>query len=545
MASRDRKTAPAPLELCEQSFELLRTSGPAVILLYYLGSIPFVLGALFFASSMIRSPTADEHCAAGAFGVALLFLWMKLCQSVFAGRLRAVLTESSPEKYGTGTLVSVFVSQTCIHATGLFLLPISALIAFPLAWVLAFYQSATAAPVSEQTSLKRLTTYAAREAALWPMQNHVILTAFSALSLFVFVNVCTGILALPWLMKTLFGIDSAFSLNTATFLNTTFVMVVLCITYLLVDPLFKAVHVMRSFYGSSKTSGIDLQMKLRAIQIKPSIQPLVLLFLILPSILAAPLKAAEVSPETRMETSRAAQQLDHSIERTLEKPEYQWKMSREKTEKNKNMVTRFLDDGFAMIKKALLWARDVIVNIIDWFNKPSARGSNSGWGNFGVSSALLRWLMLFLGIILAGAIALALFRRHKKSRKNAVPASPVDAEKIDLMSGDVSPDQMPENDWMRMADEALARADFRRALRAMLLATLSHLADKKIIDLARFKSNHDYEREVIRRCRATPLVPDGFSEIVTVYDRVWYGAHEVNSALVEKYQARVSTLLKL
>ena len=45
-------------------------------------------------------------------------------------------------------------------------------------------------------------------------------------------------------------------------LNTTFWIVVLGITYLLLDPLIKATYVLRCYYGSALQSGEDLRTEL-------------------------------------------------------------------------------------------------------------------------------------------------------------------------------------------------------------------------------------------------------------------------------------------
>ena len=111
-----------------------------------------------------------------------------------------------------------------------------------------------------------------------------------------------------------------------------------------------------------------------------------------------------------------------------------------------------------------------------------------------------------------------------------------------LEDDDVAPDQLPEDGWLTMARDLLARGEMRLALRAFYLASLAHLAQRNLISIARFKSNRDYERELGRRAHAIPVVMNTFSENVSIFDRIWYGMHEVNSALLDDFQRNVEKI---
>src|SRR5689334_16611608 len=84
-----RRSGKGGLELAEEATHLLRTAPASCLASYYLGAIPFVLGALYFWADMSHSPFADQHLAEAALGMTLLFLWMKCCQCWFARRMRA------------------------------------------------------------------------------------------------------------------------------------------------------------------------------------------------------------------------------------------------------------------------------------------------------------------------------------------------------------------------------------------------------------------------------------------------------------------------
>ncbi|MFT5497569.1 MAG: hypothetical protein ACI9TH_002976, partial [Kiritimatiellia bacterium] len=131
------------LALFEQAIALLRAAPPQAIGAYLIGSLPFVLGLLYFWTDMSHNPFAFERSVASAMGITLLFFWMKIWQCQFTLRLRAHLTGSLPPAIGAGVLARSGIQQSFIHAIGLFVLPLSMLLVLPFVWVYTFYQNCT------------------------------------------------------------------------------------------------------------------------------------------------------------------------------------------------------------------------------------------------------------------------------------------------------------------------------------------------------------------------------------------------------------------
>src|SRR5262245_44472413 len=127
------------LELIEEAIHLLRSAPAAVLASYYVGAGPFVLGLLYFWGDMSRSAFAAQHLAGGALGVAVLFLWMKFWQAIFAGNLRVLMAGESPAWPGFARCRRIFIAQAALQPTGLFLLPLSLLAVLPFGWAYAFY----------------------------------------------------------------------------------------------------------------------------------------------------------------------------------------------------------------------------------------------------------------------------------------------------------------------------------------------------------------------------------------------------------------------
>jgi hypothetical protein len=112
----------------------------------------------------------------------------------------------------------------------------------------------------------------------------------------------------------------------------------------------------------------------------------------------------------------------------------------------------------------------------------------------------------------------------------------------DLSDETVGAEQLPEDGWTALGRELLERGELRLALRAFYLGSLAHLASRQLISLARFKSNRDYERELRRRGHSFPALLSTFGENVSVFERIWYGAHEINRELVQQFLARVEQI---
>ena len=261
--ARRRQQGRPALDLIEESVHLLRTAPAAALTAYYLGSLPFVLGVLYFWADMSRSPFARQHVVEAALGVGVLFIWMKFWQALFARRMRAHITGESPARLGLKQCGHILFTQATLQPTGLFVLPLAALPILPLPWVYAFYQNLTALADADLPGTRALLGKAARHATVWPGQNNLALFYLGAFGFFVLLNCVVASAALPMLLKSMFGMETVFSRSGMALLNTTFFATMFGVTYLCVDPILKTVYVLRCFYGESIQSGADLRAELQ------------------------------------------------------------------------------------------------------------------------------------------------------------------------------------------------------------------------------------------------------------------------------------------
>jgi len=608
MKRSDRQLDKGAIELIEEAVHLLRGAPLAILACYYAGGLPFVLASLYFWADMSRSPFAYQHLAGGALGLGALFVWMKFCHSIFARRLRALMAGEPPPAVSIRRCRRVFVSQTALQSSGLFVLPLALVLTLPFPWVYAFYQNLTALDDGEAQDVRSLIKEGLLQAGLWPKQNHFLLAILFAFGLVVLLNWSILCLVLPGLVKTIFGFELIFSRSVFSLLNSTFFAIMLGLTYLCVDPVLKATYALRCFYGQSRRSGEDLKAELKqqsllaakaaaylvlvlmaltqsslrgaefctvpaafpdtpAISLKERVQTYIPLlanetpgFVERPSVafllskgeggaegkedVSGPLKSSRtpLAPAPKLAPiSPSPEELDRTIQTVLQQQKYTWRTPREKLEQpdaDKGLIGRFLE----RIKQ---WVRSLRDWSIEWLRK-LFRHRAKGGAESGSGYGWILTLEVLLYVLVAAAIAalaILLYRifsgRHLKP---AILASEAIQPAPDLTDENLAANALPEDGWTKLGRELLAQGELRLALRAFYLASLAHLASRQLISLAKFKSNRDYERELRRRGHSFPGLLSMFGENVAVFDRIWYGLHEINQDLVVEFMAKVEQI---
>jgi hypothetical protein len=557
------------IELIEQAIHELRAAPPATFASYYVGALPFVLALLFFWADMSRSAFAGQHLAGAALGVAALFLWMKFWQAVFARNLRASFAGEPPPPLGLRQCRRIFIAQTALQPSGLFLLPLAFLVALPAAWVCAFYQNLTAFAAAETGEVRSVLKNAARQAALWPRQNHTLLAILLGFGFYVFLNWTTVCLLLPQLTKMLLGVESVYTRSPLSLLNTTFLAAMFGLTYLSVDPIVKTVYALRCFYGESLESGEDLKAELK--RLAAAAQPataLLLLVLLLssapstsvaspPPLLASPSPPLEERVGERRPFTRRADnpsgaastesvspgELDRTIQEVLQQTKYAWRMPREKLRVSETEEPGIIRRYFQRVGGFL---RREIKAFSEWLGKwlrklfrHQRQGGSSGYGWI-ILLEVLMYALLAAVVIGLGLLLVRLWRNWNR-QPGAIPSQPIQPAP-DLADENLGAEQLSEDHWMTLGRQLLERGELRLAVRAFYFASLAHLAEHNLISLARFKSNRDYERELRRRGHSFPDLVALFGENVQVIDCVWYGLHEVNAERVSRFATNVERI---
>ena len=107
---------------------------------------------------------------------------------------------------------------------------------------------------------------------------------------------------------------------------------------------------------------------------------------------------------------------------------------------------------------------------------------------------------------------------------------------VNLESDQIIATQLPENEWLRLAQEKIDSGDYRLAMRAFFLATLAHLGERKLLMIRKSKSNGDYVRELALRARDRNDLRGMFTESVRTFDWAWYGWHDVTRDLLDQFR---------
>jgi Domain of unknown function (DUF4129) len=536
-AARKRHRAGAlTMDLIEEAVGLLRQVPFAAHLAYYLGAIPFWIAMLYFISDMTRNAYAAERLADASLGMALIYAWKKCWQTVYAARLRAALAGRPDEPWTRRRILRMIAAQASIQPWGLILRPIAANILLPFVWVSSFFQSVTIVGDGSEAE-GSVVSRAWSQAKLWPRQAHGTVLTISLFSLFVFLNVCIVLGVLPMLTKMFFAVDTAYTRGMSFYFNTTFLTATIALTSLAVDPLRKAVYVIRCFRGSSLESGTDLSADLSRIRLRPALASLLAvgLLLILPSSRAeAPVEAPRTAD---------ASELDRRISDVLSRREFAWRAPREKvarpSREQLSWLQRWMDDAGKSFDRWMTATGRQIGRVAKWvgnlfnFKPPSVTPPSPGsldWVGLGKA------LLVILGGALIVLIGWLCVRLWQQRRPRAVLGQAAAVSVPDLRSEDIVASQLPEDGWIALARDHAARGELTLALRAAWLASLAHLGHREFIVILRHKTNRDYERELRRRARDRESLLSAFDQNLSSFESSWYGNHEVTRERFDRFE---------
>ncbi len=543
------------LNLIEEAIHLLRNAPLRLLAGYYIGSLPFVLGLLYFWADMSRSAFAADYCAVAALGLALLFVWMKTWQAVFAYRIKAFVTGRPGRPLTFSKITRVITVQAFIHCTAWVGLPVALLLTLPFGYVYAFYQNVTAHPIADDYTVKKVWRHAWAHTRIWPGQNHVVLITLAVFGLFVCLNLIVMLITVPYLLNRLLGIETVFTLSTGSVLNTTFATAVIALTYLCIDPILKTCYLLRTYYSVSLKDGTDLKVALKQPMVRTAMLILVCGGLWLGDV--APVAAQSSVSPARVDDAIGADELNHAIDQVISRREFAWRAPREKNEDAAEpdgplaAVLRWLKEKLKPVfKKIGEW----LEAFFRWLEKLFRRKpppvdedkpADTGWQSS--VQGLMYVLLILVGVFLI-FMMVRYIRQKYRQKKTRVPARPTTADKpVDLAAEHVSATDLPVNRWLELARKLAARGELRLALRALYLATLAELADRELITIAKFKSNREYVRELKRRAHDKGALPAMFRDQVRLFDSVWYGRRPVEAQDLHHFEAdreRIATFVQ-
>jgi NADH:ubiquinone oxidoreductase subunit 6 (subunit J) len=545
-----RQQSKGALELIEEATHLLRLLPLRYFVSYYSGALPFILGFLYFWADMSRNAFAHEHVVEGAFIVSLLFLWMKCWHVVFTNELRGYIAHEPHGELTLRRILRVIIIQATIQPSGLFILPITMVAVLPFGWAYAFYQNATAFGNGETGSIRTVLKKSWHHAKLFPRQNHYMLSIIFLFSFFMFLNIASLILIFPQLFKVFLGIETVLTrAGIFLLLNTTFLMVTCSIVYVLLDPLVKAIYVLRCFYGESLSTGEDLKIELRSFQPGRNLIALSLIafLFIAGGITAETSHASDLSHANQMNSSAiSSEEVDKSIRSILDKPEYSWKMPRQKPAETEEqgIITSFLNKVFNIISEGIKAVIDWLAKIFEWIGAKLDKLFKVEKKHTSISREWTDVLLyIFLMMFISGLIVILWKVWKAKKGRKAEEIVIAESRIPDITDEHITADELPTKKWLELASAFMEEGNMRFALRVLYFASLSHLSHYELITIALFKSNRDYERELQKKAHSESDLVGAFSQNIMIFERIWYGMHEVTGEIVESFKSNQERIM--
>jgi hypothetical protein len=517
-----RQSGSSTISAIEDAVHLLRRAPLSTVLCHWIGSAPFTLAVLLFWNDITQYRPSNAACVADSLALGILLAWMNCWRAVFAGRLRAQLGGAPSGRVSAWRMAGY---QSLLGASKLIALPISALIVFPLAWTVAFYRYASVLCCRADLGFAQVAARASKLAGIDRRQSWAVLPAVAFLQLLVTLNIATALAMLPQLVRMLTGYESIFSRGGLSFVtNPLFAMAALAVGWMAADPFIQAVYCVMYFRRESLESGEDLRAELRGLR-RAALAAAALLFVLAGGAKRA-LAANAVAPEP----------LRQSIEQTMQGHEYDWRLPPETAAQNKpSWLVTTVDRLF----HGLAWAMDhigsALGNLIRWiFDKLSMPGADPGAAPAHALSLGI-YVLIAVILILAGLLAARILRARRARPRAATVGAAVP---VRLEDESVTPDQLPEDQWIEMAENCLREQNHRLALRAFYLANLAWLGRREWIAIHPGKTNREYESDLRRRTRGFAEARGLFAENLGAFERVWYGLHTVAAEDVELFKGR-------
>lgn len=539
-----RVTEPAAIELIEEAVHLLRRAPVAALAVYGAGTVPFVLGLLFFWAHTTWFQPSGETVTWGALGLVALFVAMKTAQAEFCAHLLALRLGAEPPVWSGRRLARLAATQLRLQPWNLPVLGLAALVGVPFGWVFAYGQSATVLGDEE-----RLHEEAMEQAKLWPAQNHLGLLLISVLALGAWLNVGAAFYLVPWLANRLLGIENIFGFAGWWFANTTFLASVSALTWLAVDPLVKAFYTLRVFHGRARRTGEDVRVELKLARRAGPARAVAVLALLVAGTAFGPVVrvgAAEAAPASAVQPA----QLDRALDDVLAGGDFRWRLppvAAAEVPAADGPVKRFLRQGVELVRGAFRTMGRWWKELGEWYDRHFSRAEEkeaperrSSGGSAGIEVIrVLLYIFIGVAVLLIGWVVWLMVKQAKRNAAPVLTARAVAVAAPDLRDENVQAALLPADGWLALAREQAARGEWRLAWRALYLATLARLAAEGLLSLAKFKTNLDYERELRRRALSRAEIVARFAARRRGFEDVWYGRAQPGEAEVREWMTEL------
>jgi hypothetical protein len=518
-------TRPGPLGALDEAVRLLRGASAATLVCHAIGSVPFALSLLFAWSAVTDTHTHPMAWARQALAPTFLLVWMNCWRAVYAGRLRLELSGAADSPWTFGRVARLVASQAYFGASKLVVMPLAALVIFPWAEAVAIYRYLPILSTRADLDPRQMIARARHVAGLERRLGWAILPILLFLQLAVALNLAIVLALLPQIVRILTGYESTFSRGGIYFaLNPLFPLLVLALSWIVFDPFIQAVYAVRFFQAESIETGEDLRCGLRRLRAPAAALILLALF-------------ASHAPHLRADVAQA--DLKKSIERTMQTPEYDWRLPPAPATGGTPWLVRVSDRLATSLRSVMRAIGRQTERFLRWLGNKLRSTIPAGIPGAPPTMGVTWIVAVLAAIALAAAGGIAW---HKLRTRPAIQATPTDTGPVRLGLADLTADLFPEESWLALADRLLAEENFRFALRALYLASLAWLGRQELITIHPGKTNHEYQKELRKRARPSPQIRGMFAANVAAFERAWYGEHAVAPDDVARFRERFGVL---
>jgi hypothetical protein len=289
------------------------------------------------------------------------------------------------------------------------------------------------------------------------------------------------------------------------------------------------------FRTESLQTGEDVLVALRRI-LKSAVSTAAAL--LLAGLALGPLRAAP-QPD-----AASPEQLRGAIQQAVQAHEYDWRFpAKAPRTQEPSWLMKASETVFHWLSQAIRWMGNAIGKLIDWL-LDRLRGITPQPGGAAAPEGALHWSIYLLLALLLGLVGVLIWRL-RRLRRAKTKAAPATAAVVRLEDESVTPDRLPEEEWLAMAETCLRDGDFRLALRAFYLANLAWLGHEHWIAIHPGKTNREYMRELRKRARGASEAQQLFGENLAAFERAWYGMRPVSEPDAAAFRARNQSMKAL
>ena len=173
--------------------------------------------------------------------------------------------------------------------------------------------------------------------------------------------------------------------------------------------------------------------------------------------------------------------------------------------------------------------------VVEWIYDKLFPSSSTPSVNKNPISNQSKWVIVLIAaaVLLLGFLLFRIWKR--RDLDEIIIAEEATVAIPDLKDEGTTADQFPEEGWLSLAREYMERGELRLALRALYLSSLALLSRRGILTITKYKSNREYNRELKRKAQTNQELLNAFQENLFLFERSWYGEHEVNDEIMSKF----------